>query len=133
MNFTKPILDDLQKSAFIPQSWFIIVFVAWLIWRMTLLEQELIILSKYRYNIAPIRLAQCQANLSPRQISLQKHGFRNRSYLRQYIHEIILQCTTSVGLKPGKGKTNITSKSLRNNLTLIMLIFYTARCPVGIQ
>ena len=57
----------------------------------------------------------------------------DRTCLRQNIHEIILQCTTGFGLKPGKGKTNITSKYLLNNLTLIMLIFYTARCLVGIQ
>ena len=57
----------------------------------------------------------------------------DRTCLRQNIHEIILQCTTGFGLKPVKGKTNITSKYLLNNLTLIMLIFYTARCPVGVQ
>ena len=47
--------------------------------------------------------------------------------LRPYIREFILQCTICVGLKPDKGKTNVTNKYLLNNLTIIQLIFNTAR------
>lgn len=88
-------------------------------------------MSKYWYNIAPIHLEQCQAILSPRPIPLQKHGFRNRGHLPETIYTRIHPI--GVGLKPDKRRTNITSKYLLNNLTLIMLIFYTARGPVVIQ
>ena len=43
-------------------------------------------------------------------------------------------CSLDVGLKPDKGKINIKSKCLLNNLTLIQLIYNTARScrePVG--
>ena len=45
----------------------------------------------------------------------------------QYIREFILQFTICVGLKPDKRKTNVTNKYLLNNLTIIQLIFTTAR------